>query len=289
MSAVLVVGATGLLGGATARLLHAAGDEVRGLVRSDAAAERLPPGVTAAWGDLELPESLPACVEGASVVVSTASAFPVDPRPDAIERVDRNGQLALIDAAVAAGVRRFVYVSFPPSRPDFPFQRAKRVVEARLAGSEMESVVLQPGKFMDVWFSPPLGLDLAARSARLYGGGVTPQSWVAVEDVAAVAAHAAGDRDYAGRTVVFGGPAPRTQSEVVDLLEGLVGAPFARVVVPAETLEGMRASPEPTMESLGAILLQATVPDVLPSVTALPGVAAPGITVQRFLGGLVGA
>lgn len=287
MSAVLVAGATGALGGAVAGLLHAEGHEVRGLVRSPEAAGRLAPGVVAAHGDLEDPGTLAAVLAGVEVVVSTASAFPVDARPDAIARVDRDGQLALVDAAVAAGVRRFVYVSFPPSEPDFPFQRAKRAVEERLAETGMEVVVLQPGKFMDVWFSPPLGLDIGARTARLYGGGDTPQSWVAVADVAAVAAHAAFDRDYAGRTVVFGGPEARTQGEVVDLLESLVGAPLAREIVPAEALEGMRSAPEPTMESLGAILLQATRPDVLPSVAALPGVAAPGITVEAFIGGLL--
>lgn len=288
MSRMLVAGATGALGGAVARLLAEADHGVRGLVRSPEAAARLAPGVVAVTGDLEQPGSLAACLEGVEVVVSTASAFPVDPRPDAIDRVDRDGQLALVDAAVAAGARRFVFVSFPPHEPDFPFQRAKRAVEARLAESGLEVVVLQPGKFMDVWFSPPLGLDVGARTVRLYGGGTTPQSWVAVADVAAVAAHAALDPGYVGRTVVFGGPEARTQGEVVEILESLVGEPFAREVVPVDALEGMRAAPEPTMESLGAILLQATVPDVLPSVTALPGVAAPGVTVEAFLRGVLG-
>lgn len=287
MSVVLVAGATGQLGSVVARLLAEAGNDVRGLVRSEEAAARLPGGVAAARGDLERPQTLAHGLAGVDVVVSTASAFPVDPRPDAIARVDRGGQLALVDAAVAAGVRRFVYMSFPPSEPDFPFQRAKRAVEERLGASGMEVVVLQPGKFMDVWFTPPLGLDLGARTARLYGGGVTPQSWVAVADVAAATAHGAVDPDWAGRTAVFGGPEALTQSQVVDALEELVGGPFARTVVPVEELEGMRRAPAPTVESLGAILLQATRPDVLPPVTGLPGVAAPGITVEAFLRGLV--
>ncbi len=54
---------------------------------------------------------------------------------DSIESVDRQGQLALIDAAAAAGVKRFILVSFPSVEVDFPLQSAKRAVEERLRRS----------------------------------------------------------------------------------------------------------------------------------------------------------
>ncbi|MBM3679405.1 MAG: NAD-dependent epimerase/dehydratase family protein, partial [Actinobacteria bacterium] len=191
---VFIVGATGMLGGRVGSLLAARGDEVRGLVRPTASAgarEALATaGIVAVEGDLEQPATLPAALVGTDVVVSTASSFPVDPRPDAIARVDRDGQLALVDAAEAAGVRRLVYVSFPPYDVAFPFQDAKRAVEARLRSARLEHVILQPGKFMDVWFSPPLGFDVAAGHVRLYGDGTAPTAWVAVDDVAEVAAQA---------------------------------------------------------------------------------------------------
>jgi len=263
---VFIVGATGMLGGRVGSLLAARGDEVRGLVRPTASAgarEALATaGIVAVEGDLEQPATLPAALVGTDVVVSTASSFPVDPRPDAIARVDRDGQLALVDAAEAAGVRRLVYVSFPPYDVAFPFQDAKRAVEARLRSARLEHVILQPGKFMDVWFSPPLGFDVAAGHVRLYGDGTAPTAWVAVDDVAEVAAQAVASTAAAGRTFPFGGPEALSQREVVALFEAALGRAFTTEEMPVEAIRGMHEhGSTPTEQSLGGILLGATVED----------------------------
>ena len=162
----LVAGATGSLGLRICEELAGRGSRVRALVRPTAAAPRkerlLELGVELVEGDLERPETLPAALAGVDRVVTTASVFPVDPRVDAIDRVDRAGSIALVDAAAAAGVARFVYTSFRPLPFDFPFQRAKRAVEARLAASGLDYTILRPASFMEVWFSPLLGFDVAA-------------------------------------------------------------------------------------------------------------------------------
>jgi uncharacterized protein YbjT (DUF2867 family) len=284
---VLVVGASGLLGGRVCGLLRERGVEVRGLVRQSAAAatrERLAAaGVEIAEGDIERPETLAACLAGVTAVVSTASSFPVDPRPDAIARVDRDGQLALVQAAETAGVRRFVYLSFPPYGIGFPFQDAKRAVEARLRKAAFEHVILQPGKFMDVWFSPPLGFDLEAGHVRLYGGGTAPVSWVAVADVAEVAAQAVSSDDAAGRTFVFGGPAALSQRDVVVAYESLTRRTFTTEDVPVEALHGMHTGGStPTEVSLGGILLGATAADAIDSAETRATFAYEPISVQQF-------
>jgi uncharacterized protein YbjT (DUF2867 family) len=215
---IVVVGATGQVGAEVCRRLRARGEEVRALVRttSDPAARaRLESlGVLVHEGDIEHPETLARPLAGASVVVSTASAFPRDPRLDCIQRVDRDGQIAVVDAAAAAGVARMVFVSFPEASRDHPFQRAKRAVEQRLRSASLEHVILHPEKFMDVWFTPPLGFDVDG-VVRLYGGGVAPQGWVAAADVAEVAVQAARLPALRDRTVQFGGPEALTQLEVV--------------------------------------------------------------------------
>jgi len=261
---VLVVGATGQLGGRVCHGLRARGETVRALVRgtSDPAARaRLEAaGVRCFTGDIEEPASLADAFAGAGVVVSTASAFPVDPRPDAIARVDLAGQLAVMEAAERAGAGRVVYVSFPPAARDHPFQRAKRAVEDRLRAAQLEHVILHPEKFMDVWFTKPLGFDPEG-SVTLYGGGVTPQAWVAVADVAAVAVQAARDPRLANRTIPFGGPGALTQLEVVALYEQLLGHAIATEDLPQAALEAMLAgASSPTEQSLAGVLLEATEP-----------------------------
>jgi NADH dehydrogenase len=261
---VLVVGATGQLGGQVCRGLRARGETVRALVRgsSDPAARaRLEAdGVRCFSGDIEEPASLTEAFAGAGVVVSTASAFPLDPRPDAIARVDLAGQLAVAEAAERAGAERVVYVSFPPASRDHPFQRAKRAVEDRLRAAPFEHVILHPEKFMDVWFTPPLGFDPESR-VTLYGGGVAPQAWVAVADVAAVAVQAVRDPRLANATIPFGGPAALTQLEVVAVYEQLLGHAIATEDMPRSALDAMLAgATSPTEESLAGVLLEATEP-----------------------------
>jgi uncharacterized protein YbjT (DUF2867 family) len=231
---IAVAGATGALGSLVCGELRAAGAEVRELAR---------PAV-----DLTRPETL--SLDGVECVVSTATCFPRDPSPGAIGRVDRDGNLALVDAAEAAGLRRFVFVSFPPHPLAFPLQDAKRAVEERLAQAALDAVVLQPAPFMDIWFSPLLGLDLAARTATVYGSGEAPVSWVARADVARVAAQAA--LEGAPGTLPFGGPEALSQREVLARL----GGEWEVSEVPAAELERRHAEGDELGRSLAALMLQ---------------------------------
>src|SRR4051812_124864 len=111
----LVSGSTGTVGGKICDLLVSEGRRVRALVRptsEPAKVERLRSlGADVVVGDIEQPDTLGPAVAGATYVVTTASTFPADQRPDAIDIVERVGTCNLVDAAAAAGVRRFVQVS----------------------------------------------------------------------------------------------------------------------------------------------------------------------------------
>jgi uncharacterized protein YbjT (DUF2867 family) len=264
MGDVAVIGATGDIGGQVCEGLHARGERVRALVRRSCDAKargRLESfGVECHEGDIERPETLTRLLAGVDAVVSTASAFPRDPRPDSIALVDRAGQLAVVDAAERAGVERVVYLSFPEAARDYPFQRAKRAVEERLRAASLEHVILHPEKFMDVWFTAPLGFDLASR-VRLYGGGTARHAWVAGADVAELAVQAVRMPELRNRTVRFGGPAALSQLEVVEIYERVLGRTIDTEVVPREALEAMAASaPTPTVESIAGVLLEVTWP-----------------------------
>lgn len=242
---IAVAGATGALGAQICEQLRAAGADLRALSR---------PAV-----DLTKPETLD--LTGVSTVVSTATCFP---RTSEIDAVDRDGNVALVGAAEAAGVERFVFVSFRPVPRDFPLQRAKRAVEERLVSSSLDAVVLRAGKFMDIWFSPLVGFDVAARHATIFGDGTAPVSWIAAADVAAEAAKAA----LGGRvgTLELGGPEALSQRDVVRLYEALTGGSWTLDVVPADELERRLASDDPVESSLAGVMLEAHVGCAAPAV-----------------------
>lgn len=107
----LVTGGSGFVGSHLVEALRRRGDEVVALVRSPRKAAILEPfGVTLAPGTLEDPEALARALEGIEVVYHVAG---LTAARDAAEfhRVNVAGTTRLLDAAAAAGVRRFVLVS----------------------------------------------------------------------------------------------------------------------------------------------------------------------------------
>ena len=165
----LIVGATGMVGTEVCRLLRADGKPVRALVRASsdpAKVEKLKSlGATIVQGDLREAASLKAACQGVSSVISTASSMPFAYKPgeNTPQSVDQAGNLNLIDAACEAGVKQFVYTSFPLSSLSFPLQDAKRSVEERLRGCGIAYTILEPGYFTEIWLSPAVGFDWRRR------------------------------------------------------------------------------------------------------------------------------
>jgi uncharacterized protein YbjT (DUF2867 family) len=101
-------------------------------------------GAEIVTADLKDPPSLVSACRGATTVISGVTAiFPNQPG-DSISSVDHDGQVALVDAAVAAGVANFVYISFTGNLENFPLSSAKRAVERRLEQSGLVYTVLRP-------------------------------------------------------------------------------------------------------------------------------------------------
>src|SRR2546422_127605 len=158
----LVIGATGLLGGEICRQLRQAGKPVRALTRATADPVKVEQlkrsGATLVQGDLKDRASLDAACRGVATVITTASTTFSRQAGDSIQTVDLEGQVRLVDAAKAAGVSRFVYVSYSHQiNVDCPLTTAKRSVEAHLQQSGMTFTILAPSVFMEVWLSPALG------------------------------------------------------------------------------------------------------------------------------------
>ncbi|HLU55000.1 MAG TPA: NmrA family NAD(P)-binding protein [Pseudonocardia sp.] len=204
---VLVTGATGKQGGATARALLAAGVDVRALVRdpsTDRAAALAALGAELVTGDLRDRESLVRSAEGARAVFSvqmaehTGAGFDFD--GEVVQGVN------LVEAARAAGVAQFVHTSvtgagrhtdhaaWAPGRWAVePALTAKSAIQdaVRSAGFPRWTII-KPGFFMDNF--RPAAAFLFPRGVE---GGLVSVLWprtrlalVAVEDVGRAAAAA---------------------------------------------------------------------------------------------------
>lgn len=221
---ILVVGATGELGGRIARRL-ARGERVRALVRDAGAAGPLrAAGIEIAVGDLRRPATLPRALQGVRTVVTTANAVRAKP-PDTIEAVDRRGTEALIEAAMAERVGRFVHLSAFGASADSPsaLLRAKAAAEARLQASGIPATILRPDLFLESWVGGLiLGPVRAGRAVTLPGSGERVHSFIALEDVAGIAASAAIWPEALG-VQEFGGPEALSLLDIVERIADLVG------------------------------------------------------------------
>jgi uncharacterized protein YbjT (DUF2867 family) len=257
---ILVVGATGLLGRRVCERLRAEGQPVRALVRRTSDADKVNGlralGCELAIGDLkELPQIEAAC-KGITAVISTASSTLSRQAGDSIESVDLQGQLALVNAAKTAGIRRFVYASFRDDPAvQYPLTKAKRSVERAIADLDFTSI--QASWFMEVWLSPALGFDYEHGKVRLYGSGSKPISWVSYRDVAEFCI-APVLRPVGSRSVLaVGGPEALTPLEVVKIFEEESGRQFEVEAIPEEKLRNQFDSANDSLQkSFAGLMLQ---------------------------------
>jgi uncharacterized protein YbjT (DUF2867 family) len=264
---VLVAGATGLVGNEICQKLAKRGEKVRALVRATSAKEKVDAlrsgGIELCVGDLKEPDSIAAACRGVSEVISTASSTLSPQAGDSIESVDAAGQLHLIDAANAANVGRFVFVSFhPPAGIPFPLAEAKAQVEK--AASSLTFTIIRASWFMEVWLSPALGFDYANATARIYGAGTSPVSWVSFRDVAEMCVlalrHSAAER----KTIDFGGPEALSPLEVIARFEEIGGRPFKVEHVPEEALRSQYEGATDSMQkSFAALMLGYSLGDAM--------------------------
>jgi uncharacterized protein YbjT (DUF2867 family) len=228
---LLVVGGTGELGGRVVRLLRDQGHEVRCLVRAASDASELErQGVQVVRGDLTDPGSLPAACEGITTVVATATVIArrlAGVRKPTIKEADEIGMASLIDAAEAAGVRRFVYISFPgvDAATGTPLEHAKLATEQRLERSSLQRVVVRADAFQEVHLAPVGRFDLAAGKIAVIGKGDTRQRWISQDDVAALLAAVAVEPDPPA-LIVVGGPEALSKNEAVAIAESFLHRPL---------------------------------------------------------------
>ena len=258
-SPVLVTGATGRQGGATARALLRAGVPVRALVRSpasDQARALREAGAALFSGDLRDPESLARACQGTAAVFSVQT--PLDGTMD--YESERQQGRNLVEAAFAAGVSQFVHTSvsgageFARSAPGWDdgrwtvteYWESKEATENLVAGVGFERwTILRPPTFMD---HPAFGRGAVADGhlvTTIAPSTVLPL--VAPNDIGIAAAAAFNDPDRFHRVRLELGGDLQTIGQITDTLSSVWGEP---VVSTSITPDQARAAgvPEPLIE-----------------------------------------
>lgn len=184
---ILVTGATGNVGRLLIRGLAASGAPVRAFVREPRRLGDDRVLAAVAIGDLADPRSVRAAVRGVDTVVHLAAAIRDQPN-GSIERINGLATYELLQAAVDAGVKRFVYFSAlgvserSPSR----FMRAKALAEQAVERSSLQTVTIRPSIMIsagDQWVR--LLLRMAAGPVMpISGRGLAVYQPLAAEDAA---------------------------------------------------------------------------------------------------------
>jgi NADH dehydrogenase len=195
-----------------------------------------------------------------TTIYSTATAIQSRQEGNTLDRVDREGQANLVEAARKARVRRFVFISFREKREfDFPLQAAKRATAESLKKSGIPWTIIEASLFMEIWLSPHLGFDAANGRARVFGAGDKKISYVSYRDVAALAIAAAESPEAENRVVEVGGPEALSLLEVVRIFEERAGRKFEVEHVSDDSLRAMKSNAKtPVEETFAALMLSCT-------------------------------
>lgn len=231
---ILVVGATGRLGGEITHRLARLGRPLRALVRTDRP-DGLGdlPGLEMVLGDLKNKDSLARACDGVDMIISTANST-ARGGDDTIDSVDRMGYRNLIDVAERSAVRRFTFISAlgADRMSPMPLLRAKGETEEVLRNSTMSWTIVQPNLYMDLLVPMAVGIPaLTGKTVTLVGEGRRRHSMVAMNDVASYVI-AAIDKGPDKETLRVGGPEPVSWRDVVQAFERELGRSIKVASVP---------------------------------------------------------
>lgn len=166
MARIIIFGGAGMVALLLEPLLVARGDEVTAVVRNPEQIEEVEPiGATAHVADVEQLDTaaLTELIRGHDAVVWSAGAG--NGHPVRTRAVDRDAAIRTMDAAVRAGVSRYIMVSYfgsspnhgvDPEHPFFNYAEAKSAADEYLRQSPLDWTILGPS-----------GLTVGSASGRI--------------------------------------------------------------------------------------------------------------------------
>lgn len=231
LPSLAVTGATGAVGGRVAHRLSASGTSQRLILRHGADAPDLDGAVPVEVSDYGDAVDMERALAGVSTL------FLVSFR-EAEDRLDRH--FRAVDAAVAAGVERIVYLSFLKASADSTFLLGRQhfATEEHIKERGVGFTFLRSSFYAD--FVPFFTGDDGVIRAPAGDGKV---SWICRDDIADTVVAALTDNAYNGQTFENTGPAALDFGETAEVLSRVSGRDISYV---EESLEEAWESRRPT-------------------------------------------
>ncbi|WP_298921288.1 SDR family oxidoreductase [uncultured Nostoc sp.] len=237
---LLIVGATGTLGRQVARRAIDEGYKVRCLVRSSKKAAFLKEwGAELVPGNLRYPESLAEALLGVTQVIDASTSRPTDSL--SIKQVDWDGKVALIQAAIAAGVERFIFFSIldADKYPEVPLMEIKRCTELFLAESGLNYTILRLAGFMQGLISQ-YGIPILEAQPVWVTGNSSPIAYMDTQDIAKFAIRALSVPETENQAFPVVGTRAWSAEEIINLCERLSGKDARVTRMPINLLRTVR-------------------------------------------------
>jgi len=237
---LLIVGATGTLGRQVARRAIDEGYKVRCLVRSARKAAFLKEwGAELVSGDLSYPQSLAGALEGVTAVIDAATSRPTDSL--SIKQVDWDGKVALIQAAKAAGIERFIFFSIldADKYPEVPLMEIKRCTELFLAESGLNYTILRLAGFMQGLIGQ-YGIPILEGQPVWVTGDSSPVAYMDTQDIAKFAIRALSLPATENQAFPVVGTRAWSAQEIISLCERLSGKDARVTRMPINLLRTVR-------------------------------------------------
>ncbi|MBI4512964.1 MAG: complex I NDUFA9 subunit family protein [Gemmatimonadetes bacterium] len=233
---VLVTGATGFVGGAIAEELAKRGHAIRALARHAAKAGRLRElGAEFTPGDIAGPATFAGALRGCDAVIHLVGIIQEKGKAS-FQRIHVDGTANVLQAAKAAGVRKFVHMSALGANPHgTAYHRTKYEAEVLVKGSGICYAIFRPSiivgresPVMRLW----VRMIRRAPVVPVLGDGRYRLQVVALRDVARAFVEAAEREDLRDATFELVGPEKLSYDEILDVLAAALGKRVRKAHIP---------------------------------------------------------